>query len=108
MKSTSKAAHDSMKNAKSSYWEKIEEGLNKLKVGGTFSEISVASGVKPEQVWKRLSEMQRDGKIYDTGITRALPSGRQGTVWQLVEIKVKQSVVPVTLPKILTQSQLFK
>jgi hypothetical protein len=106
-KPTSKAAHESVKPLKEAYWQKILEGLDDLKVGGTFAEIATAAKLKPEQVWKRLSEMQADGKIYDTGITRVLPSGRKGIVWQSVEIKVKQSATPISLPKPLSQSKMF-
>lgn len=84
MKNTSKAAHDSIKPAKAYYHAKVIEGLQKLKVGGTFFEISQAVGLGPDKIWKRISELVKDEKIFDTGITRRLPSGRQGTVWQIV------------------------
>lgn len=93
---TSKAAHDSVMVHKSELYEKIIEGLKKLKVGGTFEEIAAAAGLKPPQVWKRLSELS--DKIYTTGITRKLSSGRRGLVWQLKGGKIKEGDVPVIEP----------
>ena len=86
-RATSKAAHESMKEHKAAMYEKIIEGLNKLRVGGNFEEISSAAGLKPEQVWKRLSEMDELGITYNTGITRKLSSGRSGIVRQLTQLK---------------------
>jgi len=106
-KKTSIDAHNSIKPAKAYYHAKVLEGLNKLRVGGTFFEISQSAGIKPEQAWKRISELVKDGKIFDTGITRRLPSGRNGTVWQITgmnstgevpvitkEIKNKKTILP--------------
>ena len=104
---TSKAAHESIKPAKSYYHEKIVEGLMKLKVGGTFSEISVAAEIKPEQCWKRLSECAAAGTIFDTGVTRKLPSGRQGTVWQLTSIKTADKIIESANNGGFTQTELF-
>lgn len=92
-RSTSKAAHDSVKEHKSELHRKILEGLEKLKVGGTFEEIAKAAGLKPEQTWKRLSEL--GDKIYTVGITRTLSSGRKGLVWQLKGLKINEGEVPV-------------
>lgn len=84
---TSKAAHESIKPAKAYYHAKVVEGLEQLKGGGTFSQIADAVCLAPDKIWKRCSELKAAGIIFDTGITRPLPSGRQGTVWQLVKIK---------------------
>ena len=123
VKSTSRLAHDSIKPAKQAYWDKIIDGLKKLKVGGTFSEISMCIGVSPDHVWKRLSELERDGKIYNTGMTRKLPSGRAGSVWQLTsypivnpenpttdtEVKdLKRAGIPIKENILVTQQQLFQ
>lgn len=96
---TSSDAHDSVKEHKAILYEKIKDGLRRLKIGGTFAEIAVASDLRPEQVWKRLSEMQGEGMIYNTGITRKLPSGRQGSVWQLVGLQSYDNVKKEELPK---------
>lgn len=80
---TSKAAEEFIKPHKPTHYEKIIEALERLKVGGTYEEVSKVAGMKESQVWKRLSELQRDQKIFNTGITRKLSSGLKGAVWQL-------------------------
>jgi len=86
-RSTSKAAHDSVKPHKAVMYDKITKGLNRLKVGGTFEEIAKASRLEPAQVWKRLSEMVEAGKVYNVGTTRPTSSGRKAMVRQLIELK---------------------
>lgn len=107
-RATSKAAHDSVKEHKSAMYEKIIEGLKKLKVGGTYTEIAEASGLKPEQTCKRLPEMIEMGTVYNVGTTRSTPSGRQAMVRQLVEIKIEQAKETVNIRKPYTQANLFK
>ena len=80
-RATSKEAHEFIKPLKQSLCEKIMLGLEKLPVGGNYEQIAEAAGIKPDQVWRRLSEMERDGKIYNTGVTRKLSSGINGIVW---------------------------
>lgn len=89
--STSKDAHDSIKPSKSYYYAKIIDGLSRLKVGGNFEEIAIVSGIKPDQAWKRLSELVQQGVCYNTGITRPTSSGRKAMVRQLVGLDVKAS-----------------
>jgi hypothetical protein len=98
---TSILAHESVKDAKAAMYVKIIAGLEKLKVGGTFYEISKVSSLKTEQIWKRLSEMQGLGLIYNVGITRPGDSGRQCTVWQIVgKLTSKEApIIPVKASK---------
>lgn len=84
---TSHEAHESVKEHKQLMYDKIVKGLEKLKVGGTFEEIAKAANLKPEQVWKRLPEMDELGITFDTGIKRKLSSGRNGMVRQLCKLK---------------------
>ncbi len=86
---TSILAHNSVKDAKSAMYVKIEEGLNKLRVGGNFEEIAKASNLEPAQVWKRLSEMVELGICFNTGITHKTSSGRSAMVRQLTDLKPK-------------------
>lgn len=86
---TSVLAHNSIKESKAAMHAKIVEGLEKLKVGGTFDEIAVAAGMKPQQVWKRNSEMVKLGLMFNVGITRPGVSGRSCSVWQLTSLKPK-------------------
>ena len=80
--STSQAANEFIKPFKPNHKQKILAALENLKVGGTFEELSLSSGMKESQIWKRLSEMEKDGTVFNTGITRKLKSGMFGTVWQ--------------------------
>ena len=95
-KPTSKAGENHIKPYKPNHKQKILEGLERLKIGGNFDEISVVSGLKDAQVWKRLSELEREGKIFNTGITRKLKSGVIGIVWQKVGLKPIDTSNPKT------------
>lgn len=89
---TSNDAHESIKPDKVRMYAKITEGMRKLKVGGTFEEIADASDLKPDQVWKRLSEMVELKLVYNVGITRPTSSGRQAMVRQLTELIPKKQL----------------
>jgi hypothetical protein len=98
VKKTSRDAHNSIKEAKSFYHQKIISGLELLKVGGNYEEISRAAGIKPDQAWKRISELVAAGRVFDTGITRKLSSNRKGTVWQLKDLPVSEEVPVISSP----------
>ncbi len=83
----SKEAHESVKEHKTVMYEKIIEGLKKLKVGGTSEEVAIASGITTAQCHKRLPEMVEKGICFNTGITRVTSSGRKSMVRQLTELK---------------------
>lgn len=84
---TSLDAHNSIKGMKSEHYKKIIEGLEKLKVGGIYTEIASACGLDPIQVNRRLSEMESEGIIFSVGITRPTPTGRKAMIKQLVSLK---------------------
>lgn len=86
---TSRLAHDSIKGGNADMYIKIEEGLNKLRVGGNFEEIAKSSNLEPAQVWKRLSEMVDLGICFNTGVTHKTSSGRSAMVRQLTSLKPK-------------------
>lgn len=93
---TSKAAEEFIKPHKQTHYEKILAALELLRVGGTFEEISKVGGMKDSQVWKRLSELEADGKIFNTHLTRKLSSGVDGSVWQLTTRPVVNHNAPKT------------
>lgn len=93
---TSKAGENHIKPFKPNHKQKILEGLERLRIGGTHEEISICAGLRPDQCWKRLSELQREGLIFDTGITRKLKSGVIGSVWQLTGHKPIDTSNPKT------------
>jgi predicted ArsR family transcriptional regulator len=84
-KPTSKAGETHITPFKQSHKEKILAAIQKNRVGCTHEQAAEICGLRPDQVWKRLSELAADGKIYDTGITRKLKSGVNGIVWQSKE-----------------------
>lgn len=96
---TSTLAHESIKPAKSYYQNKIIEAMERLKVGATFEEAAIEAGIKPDQAWKRMSELVSSGILYNVGITRKTSSGRQAMVRQLSSLRPKQP---------LTQAELFQ
>jgi len=86
---TSKAAHDSVKPFKQEMWMKILNGLETVKVGATYEELSVVIGVRPDQVARRMSELESQMRVFKTGLTRPTSSGRQATVWQAYSVLPK-------------------
>lgn len=93
---TSKQGEEYIRPFKPSHKQKIAEGLEKLRVGGTYEEISMATGLREDQVWKRMSNLVEDKKVFDTGITRTLKSGLQGIVWQLKNLPIVNHENPKT------------
>lgn len=84
---TSKDAHDSVKEHKTIFYDKILAALERLKIGGTSWEIAIEAGIEFSQSHKRLPELVEQGKVFNTGITRVNPSGRKSMVRQLVKFK---------------------
>lgn len=81
---TSKEGEQFIAPFKPTHQSKIVEALDKLKVGGTFEEIAAIANMKDSQVWKRLSELEAQQRIFNTGLTRKLKSGVKGIVWQVI------------------------
>lgn len=86
-KPTSKEGENFIAPFKQSHKEKIVMALNKSAIGYTHEEIAEASGLRPDQVWKRLSELATEGKIYDSGLTRKLKSSVMGIIWKIKEVE---------------------
>lgn len=108
---TSILAHDSVKDDKEVLHAKIIAGMNKLRVGGNVDEISVYAGLKREEIWRRMSELERDGKIFNTGLTHTSITGRAAIVWQLCDLSgigdepIKPTLKPPSTPPKTTQHQ---
>lgn len=69
---------------------KILETLSRIGQGH-YEDVAFAAGLKPDQVWKRLSDLHKKGKIIRTGERKMLSSKRMGFVWTLkTEGKVDQ------------------
>jgi len=60
--------------------------LRELRNGpGTFEELAKRTGLRPDQVWRRLPDLEKEGLAFPTAETRRGVSGRQQRVWQAVE-----------------------
>jgi len=90
---TSKLSYEKIMQpgARESHYRKILTALNKIK-DGTSWEIADATEqppelnikkLKPDQVWKRISELIDDDVIFDTGIRRNSPDGNPAMVYAL-------------------------
>lgn len=88
---TSREAHESVKEHKEYIYEKIKVALTEIKIGGTSEEIATHLGMEHEQIWKRLSEMERAGIIFNLPYTRKNTSGRKAMVRQLIILGKSQS-----------------
>ena len=93
---TSKAGEEHIKPFRANHKNKILDGLERLRVGGTQEEIAAVCGLRADQVWKRMIDLQRDESVFDTGITRKLKSGLHGVVWQKVGLKTVDLSNPKT------------
>ena len=87
---TSKEGEEFIKPFKPNHKAKILDGLERLRIGGTQEELAAITGLRPDQVWKRMNDLVKDGEVYDTMITRKLRSGVQGIVWQKFGLKTTE------------------
>jgi len=62
--------------------EKILAALKQYGAGH-HDKIATGSRLQPEQVWKRLKELETAGLIYKTGGVAKLQNGKNATVWDL-------------------------
>lgn len=82
---TSKAAFHSLDpDQLSEIHRKILYALSQL-FEGSFEDIAAFLKVDKSTIWKRLSELHKDGLIYRPGTKKALRSGRAGYVWRLTD-----------------------
>lgn len=80
---TSLAAYRSLDPTKLSETKRqILYALSQLFVA-THEEVAAFMKVDRSVVWKRMSELERDGMIFKPGIKKALRSGRAGFCYQL-------------------------
>jgi predicted transcriptional regulator len=82
----------------------------------TTEQIAEALKVKPDKIWRRVSEMHRMGLIYRPGTKRLMTSGSMGYTWKLTQPgQSSETVVEKALPgksvsdfsKKILQQQLF-
>lgn len=82
VRATSKAAYYSLDGEKiSETMFHIQQALKKIGKG-MYEDIARACGMENEQVWKRLSEMEKLKLIHRTEETAETSKGRIATVWE--------------------------
>lgn len=82
--------------ARENHYKRIITALEKIK-DGTSYEIAEATEVnlftkskmKPDQVWKRISELIDADVLFDTGIRRTSPDGNKAMVYALSSRKAE-------------------
>jgi predicted ArsR family transcriptional regulator len=79
---TSKKAAARVKDFSSTFCAKIYEELKKR--DGTFEELAARTGLRPDQVWRRLPDLQKMGLAIPTNQERAGQSGRAQRVWAVL------------------------
>ena len=82
MNNNSIQAHESIKPSMEFIHAKIVKALSVIQ-SGTFREIATECNMQPDQIWKRLSELERLGKIENVSDKRCEISGRSCSVWTL-------------------------
>jgi predicted transcriptional regulator len=90
---TSLEAYRSLDPARlSDTYKKILLALTELG-SGTFEDIAKKMKVDKSVVWKRLSELERNGIIYRPGTKKTLKSGRLGFVWMILSVDGVASII---------------
>lgn len=96
---TSKAAYNSLDPVQmAEIYLKIIWALGQL-TEATFEEIASSLKLPKEKIWKRMSELERFGKVYRPGNKRPLASKRLGYTWKLIESEtIPEKVTEKSLP----------
>lgn len=84
VKETSKVSAILIKPYLKNLQYQILETLSVIKKG-TFREIAQAAGLEPDQVWKRMSELEKKGFVIGNEITMCQKTNRPVTLWKLKE-----------------------
>jgi predicted ArsR family transcriptional regulator len=77
---TSKLSAEKVKDFSKSFQVAI---LNELKKGrGTYEELAERTGLRPDQVWRRLSDLQKNGLAAPCNDFKPGSSGRLQRIWE--------------------------
>ncbi len=88
MLTNSQIAHNSIKPFKEDLHSKIYDALEKIE-SGSFRDIAAELGLEEAQVWKRLSEMEKAGKIENFDTKLCPKSQRPVSVWRIKKEKLQ-------------------
>ena len=78
---TSKLAAQTVSQFLSGHHRKIYNALASM-IDGTFYQIAEAAQMEPASVWRRLNELEKAGRITQTGQQRLGPTNRLCRVWR--------------------------
>jgi hypothetical protein len=81
---TSKAAAYSAMELRLQHNKRVLEALAEWPAGMTSEEAADWTGLEHAQVWRRMSELARAGKITRLAETRKNRSGRSAHVWRMI------------------------
>ena len=84
VKETSVYSHKAIKPYLPNIHEQILRGLQTIKKG-TFRQIAAAIDLEPDQVWKRMSELEKKGFVVGHEMTLCQKTHRPVTLWKLKE-----------------------
>ena len=85
MKQTSKDAFVQSRESAKSNRHIILNTMNAMKSPMTSEQISEHCGLRYDQVWRRMSELERDNKIRCTNELDVTSSGRFAHRWELIK-----------------------
>lgn len=77
---TSKQAAHRVSEFANNFMSQIYQELKKR--DSTFEELAHATGLRPDQVWRRLPDLEKVGLAQATDLTRRGSSGRHQRVWR--------------------------
>ena len=80
---TSKQAAESTRAFAGQFKNIIEAELKKAP--GTFEDIAGRTGLRPDQVWRRLSDLERESRAFPTNETKRGSGGRNQRIWKAWE-----------------------
>lgn len=83
MKETSLRAYESVKTQAQVHREIILETLSRIGRPSTSEVISCHCNLSHPQVWRRLSELEKEGKIVCTELKAVNSSGRTARKWMI-------------------------
>ena len=84
MKQTSIEAYHSTRGTAETHRNMILEAMRIICEPVTSEDISILSGLRYDQTWRRMSELEKDGKVVCTKLKCATSSGRMANKWRLV------------------------
>lgn len=90
---TSRLAYETILKGRDNHYKKIILALEWI-MDGTAWQIATQARLKPDQVWKRLSELVASDIIFDTGIRRNSPDGNKAMVYAMTNRRSEYANVP--------------